>query len=40
VLRGGAWYFNPFDCRSAHRFGIAAPAHRTRNIGFRVMFED
>jgi formylglycine-generating enzyme required for sulfatase activity len=39
VMRGGSWSFNSSDCRSAHRFG-AARAHRTRNIGFRVVVAD
>lgn len=35
VLRGGSWYSNSSDCRSAHR-SYNAPETRYSNIGFRV----
>jgi len=38
VLRGGGWYNNPRDCRSADRHG-AAPVNRYRTIGFRVVVD-
>jgi len=35
VLRGGSWYGNPQNCRSASRRS-QAPTHRSRYCGFRV----
>ena len=35
VLRGGSWYFNPRDCRSAYRSRIE-PVGRDFNTGFRL----
>ena len=36
VLRGGSWFYQPTDCRSAHR--LSYPFHsRTDDIGFRVV---
>jgi hypothetical protein len=35
VLRGGSWYVNPLDCRSAYRGGNP-PATRSDFVGFRV----
>ena len=40
VCRGGAWYYNPWFCRSARRCGYA-PAYRDYDLGFRcVLFRD
>jgi formylglycine-generating enzyme required for sulfatase activity len=37
VLRGGSWYFNPWDCRSANRYRDI-PGNRNSNyLGFRVV---
>jgi formylglycine-generating enzyme required for sulfatase activity len=36
VLRGGSWYFNPWDCRSASRFNGDAGERGDYN-GFRVV---
>jgi formylglycine-generating enzyme required for sulfatase activity len=36
LLRGGSWYYNPRNCRSAIRYGIA-PDDRNYFIGFRVV---
>jgi formylglycine-generating enzyme required for sulfatase activity len=36
VLRGGAWIFNPADCRSASRIGYGAD-RRDDYLGFRVV---
>ncbi|MEM9446978.1 MAG: formylglycine-generating enzyme family protein [Cyanobacteria bacterium P01_E01_bin.6] len=38
VLRGGSWYDNPRDCRSACRNGLN-PGDRSFDIGFRVVCE-
>ncbi|MGD1865143.1 MAG: SUMF1/EgtB/PvdO family nonheme iron enzyme [Phormidesmis sp.] len=38
LLRGGSWYLNPRNCRSACR-GSNAPGDRNNNIGFRVVCE-
>lgn len=35
VVRGGSWYYDRFDCRSACR-DDDAPGRRSHNIGFRV----
>jgi eukaryotic-like serine/threonine-protein kinase len=35
VLRGGSWYFNPRNCRSAYRFN-SFPDYQNYNYGFRV----
>jgi formylglycine-generating enzyme required for sulfatase activity len=35
VLRGGSWYYNPSNLRSAYRFRIA-PMHRDDDSGLRV----
>ena len=37
VLRGGSWYFNPEDCRSAYRRRYL-PGSRDYNRGFRLCF--
>jgi uncharacterized protein (TIGR02996 family) len=37
VVRGGAWDYDPIDCRAACRYTIA-PAVRDLNFGFRVAF--
>ena len=36
VLRGGSWYVNPRDCRSAYR-DLNTPDDRVTYIGFRVV---
>jgi formylglycine-generating enzyme required for sulfatase activity len=36
LLRGGSWYFNPADCRSAIR-NFDSPDSRDLNLGFRVV---
>jgi formylglycine-generating enzyme required for sulfatase activity len=36
LLRGGSWFFNPMNCRSANRNRLN-PASRNYLIGFRVM---
>ncbi|WP_421657875.1 SUMF1/EgtB/PvdO family nonheme iron enzyme [Leptothermofonsia sp. ETS-13] len=36
VLRGGSWYNNPGNCRSANR-NRNVPGNRNNNIGFRVV---
>ena len=38
LLRGGSWYLNPRNCRSACR-GSNDPGDRNNNIGFRVVCE-
>jgi formylglycine-generating enzyme required for sulfatase activity len=35
LLRGGSWSFNPWSCRSAHRYGYMSD-FRYGNFGFRV----
>ncbi len=35
VLRGGSWYFSPWDVRSAYRDWLR-PSDRLYNIGFRI----
>ncbi len=35
VLRGGSWYSDPMNCRSATRY-VAHPSDRSNDIGFRV----
>jgi formylglycine-generating enzyme required for sulfatase activity len=35
LLRGGSWYYNPGDCRSACRYG-RHQGYRDFNVGFRV----
>ena len=37
LLRGGSWYYNPQNCRSAYRDGYVA-INRDNVIGFRVVF--
>ncbi|MBN2182479.1 MAG: formylglycine-generating enzyme family protein [Sedimentisphaerales bacterium] len=39
VLRGGSWYHNPRNCRSADRYW-GAPDSSFSNIGFRVVCDD
>jgi formylglycine-generating enzyme required for sulfatase activity len=39
VLRGGSWYFVPWNCRSANRY-MSVPGHRNGIIGFRLCFFD
>jgi len=34
VLRGGSWFFNATDCRSAYR-SYAHPGLRPHGVGFR-----
>jgi formylglycine-generating enzyme required for sulfatase activity/serine/threonine protein kinase len=36
VVRGGSWHSSAIFCRSAHR-AAAAPTHRSKHIGFRVV---
>ena len=36
LLRGGSWYYNPWDCRSANR-SVNHPDVRFDHIGFRVV---
>jgi formylglycine-generating enzyme required for sulfatase activity len=36
VVRGGSWFTNSIDCRSAYRSFIA-PANVSPTIGFRVV---
>ncbi|NET47513.1 MAG: formylglycine-generating enzyme family protein, partial [Merismopedia sp. SIO2A8] len=36
VVRGGSWYLNPRNCRSASRYR-SNPDVRSSNIGFRVV---
>ena len=36
VLRGGSWFRNPRDCRSASR-DLVEPFHDQFNVGFRVV---
>ena len=36
LLRGGSWFYNPFNCRSATRTGHT-PEDRTDSLGFRVV---
>jgi formylglycine-generating enzyme required for sulfatase activity/uncharacterized caspase-like protein len=38
LLRGGSWYDDPRDCRSATRFNVA-PDNRNINFSFRVVCE-
>ena len=35
VIRGGSWFSNARDCRSAKRYGYS-PEYRSRNLGFRL----
>lgn len=35
VVRGGSWYYDPFDLRAANR-GEYSPAYRLYDIGFRL----
>jgi len=35
-LRGGSWFVNPLDCRSAYRF-YDLIVNRDSNLGFRVI---
>jgi formylglycine-generating enzyme required for sulfatase activity len=35
LLRGGAWFYDPWDCRSAYRVGSKAD-YKDSKIGFRV----
>jgi formylglycine-generating enzyme required for sulfatase activity len=35
ILRGGSWYYYPWLCRAAYRYGFA-PVDRISLIGFRV----
>jgi formylglycine-generating enzyme required for sulfatase activity len=35
LVRGGSWYFNPWDCRSAYR-DYYPPVNANDYIGFRV----
>jgi formylglycine-generating enzyme required for sulfatase activity len=37
VLRGGSWFDNPHDCRSACRFYNGDPGNHDNSIGFRVV---
>lgn len=37
VLRGGAWFNNPEDCRSARRYGVV-PYYGSSGYGFRLCF--
>lgn len=38
AIRGGSWYSDPKDCRSASRYGAAPdPLFRNDDIGFRVL---
>jgi formylglycine-generating enzyme required for sulfatase activity len=37
VIRGGSWYFNPQNCRSAYRSNINARGTNL-NIGFRIVY--
>ena len=39
VLRGGSWFFNARDCRSAFR-NCSGPAIRYYNCGFRLLLTD
>jgi|JFJP01.1.fsa_nt_gi Uncharacterized conserved protein len=36
VIRGGSWYYNPWDCRSVFRFWVV-PVARNWSFGFRVV---
>ncbi|NEP18934.1 MAG: formylglycine-generating enzyme family protein [Leptolyngbya sp. SIO4C1] len=36
ILRGGSWYYNPRNCRSAYRNDVT-PDLRDVNVGFRVV---
>jgi formylglycine-generating enzyme required for sulfatase activity len=36
ILRGGSWYFSPWDCRCASRF-LNFPDYRLVDYGFRVV---
>jgi formylglycine-generating enzyme required for sulfatase activity len=36
VFRGGSWYYDTADCRSAFRFGLP-PSSAYSNLGFRVV---
>ncbi|MBU6230472.1 MAG: SUMF1/EgtB/PvdO family nonheme iron enzyme [Cyanobacteria bacterium REEB459] len=36
LVRGGSWYNNPVNCRSANR-NRNNPNNRNNNIGFRVV---
>ncbi|NJO79582.1 MAG: SUMF1/EgtB/PvdO family nonheme iron enzyme [Cyanobacteria bacterium RM1_2_2] len=35
LLRGGSWFYDPWDCRSAYRVGSKAD-YKDGKIGFRV----
>ena len=37
IVRGGSWFYDPGNCRSAYRFGRPAD-NRNSNIGFRVVY--
>jgi formylglycine-generating enzyme required for sulfatase activity len=37
VLRGGSWFFDPWNCRSAYRRGSSV-ADRYNDFGFRVVY--
>ena len=37
VLRGGSWFLNPVDCRSACRLNFYGRDNRYFNLGFRVL---
>ncbi|NET55580.1 MAG: formylglycine-generating enzyme family protein [Symploca sp. SIO2E6] len=36
IVRGGSWFYNPWDCRSTFRHGDA-PFFKDKGIGFRVV---
>jgi formylglycine-generating enzyme required for sulfatase activity len=36
VLRGGGWYYNAYNCRSAYR-NLHSPTYRRDSFGFRVV---
>jgi formylglycine-generating enzyme required for sulfatase activity len=38
MLRGGSWFFNAQDCRSADRNSATPPGNRFNHIGFRLVF--
>ena len=37
LLRGGSWYYNPENCRSAYRYNLNLAYHYDGHIGFRVV---